>query len=72
MYSPKIRENLIPLLYRASKDRGIPMTKLVNCLIHEGLTNQNLPQIETDAPASCTAGNKPRAMRQPKTCYPIA
>ena len=30
MYSPRIREDLIPHLYRKAKEKGKPMTKLVN------------------------------------------
>ena len=33
MYSPKISEALIPTLYRIAKDRGVPMTALVNRII---------------------------------------
>ncbi len=29
MYSPKIDEGLIPVLYRLAKERKIPMTRLV-------------------------------------------
>jgi hypothetical protein len=39
MYSPKIREDLIPLLYKAAKRKGLPMTKLVDKFIREGLNN---------------------------------
>jgi len=30
MYSPRIREALIPRVYRAAKETGIPMTAWVN------------------------------------------
>ena len=30
MYSPKIREELIPRLYKISRARGLPMTTVVN------------------------------------------
>jgi hypothetical protein len=29
MYSPKIREDYIPVLYRIARNRGVPMTRLV-------------------------------------------
>lgn len=35
MYSPKIAEDLIPGLYRLSKDRGRPMTKIVDEILRE-------------------------------------
>ena len=37
MYSPKIREDLIPRIYRAAKAAGIAMTTWVNQLIEEKL-----------------------------------
>ena len=37
MYSPKIREDLIPMLYRYSKIKKIPMTLLVNEIIESFL-----------------------------------
>ena len=30
MYSPKIRDDLIPLLYRLARQEGKPMTRLVD------------------------------------------
>ena len=33
MYSPKIDAQLIPLLYRMAKSRGMPMTMLVNQVV---------------------------------------
>ncbi len=35
MYSPKIREDLIPYLYRLARHNGEPMTKLVNRFIEQ-------------------------------------
>ena len=37
MYTPKIREDLIPRLYRAAKARKVPMTKLVTALVETAL-----------------------------------
>ena len=37
MYSPKIREDLIPRIYRAAKAAGIHMTTWINQLIEEKL-----------------------------------
>ena len=44
MYSPKIKERYIPILYRLSKLKGITMTKLVNSII-----NEHLEDLETAA-----------------------
>ncbi len=33
MYSPKIDERLVPLLYKMAKSRGMPMTILVNQML---------------------------------------
>jgi hypothetical protein len=35
MYSPKIREDLIPVLYKIAKEQEIPMTELVDRIIRE-------------------------------------
>ena len=37
MYTPKIRADLIPRLYRAAKARKVPMTKLVTALVEPAL-----------------------------------
>jgi hypothetical protein len=37
MYSPKIREDLIPKVYRAAKGAKVAMTKWVNRVIEEAL-----------------------------------
>ena len=37
MYSPKIREDLIPRIYRAAKAAGVHMTSWINQLIEEKL-----------------------------------
>ena len=42
MYSPKISPELVPVLYREAKSRGIPMTRLVDRLLREALTSQRL------------------------------
>jgi hypothetical protein len=40
MYSPKIRENLIPKIYQAAKKADVPMTVWVNEAIEEALSNR--------------------------------
>ena len=37
LYSPKIREDLIPQLYRLAKRLEMPMTRLVNALLMHGI-----------------------------------
>jgi hypothetical protein len=37
VYSPKIREDLIPRIYRAAKAAGVHMTTWINQLIEEKL-----------------------------------
>jgi len=37
MYSPKIKEELIPLIYRQAHDQNIPMTKVVNDILEQNL-----------------------------------
>jgi len=38
MYSPKIKESLIPRVYRISKVERIPMTRWVNRTLEESLS----------------------------------
>ena len=52
VYSPKIAEDLIPVLYLAAKAQGVPMTILVNRLLTKALARENLPQTARDALAS--------------------
>jgi hypothetical protein len=40
MYSPKIREDLIPKIYQAAKKDDVPMTVWVNEAIEEALSNR--------------------------------
>jgi hypothetical protein len=48
MYSPKLREEFIPCLFRLAKKEGIPMTKLVNRIIEEALRNERAEEIVKD------------------------
>jgi hypothetical protein len=59
MYSPKIAEKLIPVLYHTAKNRGVPMTELVNRLLIEALAQENLPSIARDALASYAVPTEP-------------
>jgi hypothetical protein len=47
VYSPKIDEDLIPPLYRAAKEDGIPMTSLVSRVLAEWLAQRAI-QRRTD------------------------
>jgi len=40
MYSPKIREDLIPKLYQVAKEKGISMTKLVDEILRDALNGR--------------------------------
>ncbi len=40
MYSPKIAEDLIPLLYEIRKQKKIPMTKIVDEILRKALRTQ--------------------------------
>ena len=61
MYSPKIDEELIPVLYHTAKAKGIPMTRLVTILIGKALaTEEDLPQPAHEAIVRLVARPEPR------------
>ena len=41
MYSPRISEELIPELYHIAKAKNIPMTRIVNQFVEQGLDREN-------------------------------
>lgn len=43
MYSPKISEDLIPILYVTAKSKKQPMTKLVDSILRQHLTQSSIP-----------------------------
>ncbi|MFA6286014.1 MAG: hypothetical protein WC661_01420 [Opitutaceae bacterium] len=43
MYSPKIHEKLIPVLYRTADARSLPMTRLVDELLFKALAVEPIP-----------------------------
>ena len=49
MDSPKIDENLIPVIYHTARARRIPMTRLVKQLLRKALRAEVLPQEAKDA-----------------------
>ncbi len=57
MYSPKIREDLIPRLYRIAKQAGMPMTRWVNRLIETALREE--AQRTAANPQPRTGGEQP-------------
>ena len=57
MYSPKIREDLIPRLYQIAKKAGIPMTRWVNRLIETALREEDQRRAENPQPR--TEGEQP-------------
>ena len=44
MYSPRIRDSLIPQLYQLARKQKIPMTQVVNGIIDEHLHNHKRPE----------------------------
>lgn len=49
MYSPKIDERLIPVLYHLGRARKKPMTELVTDLIGKALVREDLPEPAMEA-----------------------
>ena len=43
MYSPKIKEDLIPTIYRLSKEKKAPMTKVVDGILRSALNDLRSP-----------------------------
>ncbi len=46
MYSPKIKENYIPVLYKIAKARRLPMTHIVREALDEYLNKPEIVSIE--------------------------
>ena len=57
MYSPKISEQLIPILYKRAKDEGKPMTRLVNEILEADLYKTYFCS-NCNAPIEAEAGTK--------------
>ncbi len=55
MYSPKIKEDLIPLLYKVAKAEGIRMTVLVNRILEHALNGGD----GREAEEALSKGQKP-------------
>ena len=55
MYSPKVKEDLIPILYKLAKKEGKPMTALIDQMLRAEIAKRNgqIHQINNEiAPAS--------------------
>ena len=55
MYSPKIKEDLIPVLYKLAKQDRKPMTKMVDEMLQAEITKRNRQVNQTkdvDAPTN--------------------
>ena len=48
MYTPKISEKLIPILYRIAKERRVPMTTVVDSIIDSYLTKAEVGVIRDE------------------------
>ena len=49
MYSPKISEDLVPVLYRMAKERKTPMTRLVDGMIRDVIALSVKPEGKAEA-----------------------
>ena len=49
MYSPKIKEDLIHVLYKLAKKKKTPMTRLVDQLLRDSLKHKTLNEIKNDS-----------------------
>jgi len=70
MYQPKIREDLIPRLYRMARARGIPMTTLVSELVEAALQRieqEGMAEGVSDSPAKDYKTPRPRTKKGPRS-----
>jgi hypothetical protein len=66
MYSPKIKEELIPYLYQESKSHKIPMTKYVNRII-ENYLSETRKEYKRELLSETEQGDNADPLRQSKT-----
>ena len=65
IYSPKISEDLIPVLYRIGKKQGKPMTKVVDNLLRDSI-KEYITNSDESEQISCIRPNpKPRKIEIP-------
>jgi len=48
MYSPKLKENLIPILYKLAKQEGKPMTALIDEMLRAEIAKRNGQRSQMD------------------------
>ncbi len=71
MYSPKIKDEFIPVIYRLARSRGVRMTHLVNQIISEALKeaineqNRTLAAGEETSPPEKVNGRNARLGNTP-------
>lgn len=70
MYQPKIREDLIPRLYRLGKALNVPMTSLASVLMEYGITmlEQSLKRMGYAPPAAPAPKHHKRHNRKDNRC----
>jgi hypothetical protein len=66
MYSPKISEALIPSLYRMAKDRGVPMTRLINQIIDKEIRKQKRKEPKGGEAGDCF--KRESGIEEPRRC----
>ena len=67
MYSPRIRDDLIPLLYRLARHEGKPMTRLVDEVLRPDIERrvQQLDQsIHNPGPNAVSEGERPYQLKK--------
>jgi hypothetical protein len=67
MYSPKIREDLIPQIHQWAQRLGMPMTRLVNALLAHALVR--LEQGVEQVSALPAAHHPSKKRKQPRARY---
>lgn len=65
MYSPKIDESLIPILYKLAKQKGRPMTKIVDDLLWTALHARGV--LHAEGSIGLTTKQKPGGSALPDT-----
>lgn len=65
MYSPKIREDLIPPLYRLAKARRVPMTRLASGILAAALAQVRVEEVQS------ARGGEERVIREPRIGYRV-
>ena len=61
MYSPKIKKDLIPVLYKLAKQKGKPMTQLVDEILRKELTKRGCEICRDGSKEEISINQKKRA-----------